>query len=94
MKPRAIYRAWGRLVALSLASTMLSRPEIWAIWPACAGVLVLLLAWLKARIILAHYLGLAEAPSWRGGFYFVLAMFCLIMLGLFLVPLATAMTSV
>ncbi|MCX7568223.1 hypothetical protein OS189_17920 [Sulfitobacter sp. F26169L] len=48
---------------------------------------VLVLAWQKARIILLQYLGLAEAPSWRWGIEFALALLCLLLLGLYLLPL-------
>ncbi|MAU53191.1 MAG: nitric oxide reductase F protein [Roseovarius sp.] len=83
-----LLRAWGVLLGLSLGSTALSlRP-----WPtelaAPAGAVILTLAWLKARVILARYLGLAAAPSWRRGFDLALALFCLLLLGLYLLPLA------
>ncbi|MBC7153389.1 MAG: nitric oxide reductase F protein [Rhodobacteraceae bacterium] len=59
-------------------------------WPpgltAFAGALILALAWLKARVILARYLGLAAAPFWRRGFEVALALFCLLLLGLYLAP--------
>lgn len=90
MTRRAIYRAWGWLIALSLVSTGLSRPEIWSNWPTASGILVLLLSWQKARIILGHYLGLAAAPPWRRGFNFALALLCLLLLSLYLVPLGVS----
>lgn len=86
MTRRALYIAWGSLIALSLASTLLSLPAVWTQWPMATGITVLLLAWLKARVILMRYLGLAAAPTWRRGFDFALAVLCLLMLGLYLVP--------
>jgi hypothetical protein len=81
-------RAWAALIALSLGSTAVS---LWH-WPpnltAMTGALILTLAWLKARVILARYLGLAAAPFWRRGFDLALALFCLLLLGLYLLPLA------
>ena len=83
-----LLRAWVWLIGLSLGSTAVS---LWT-WPpklaALAGTLVLMLAWLKARIILAYYLGLVRAPFWRRGFNIALAIFCLLLLGLYLVPQA------
>ncbi len=87
MKQRTLYTAWGTLIALSLGSTLLSLSGIWAQWQVAASIATLALAWQKARIILAQYLGLAAAPAWRRGFEFALAMLCLLMLGLYLVPL-------
>jgi hypothetical protein len=88
MTRRSLTIAWMSLIALSLASTLLSLSGIWAQGPVVAGIAVLLLAWQKARIILAQYLGLAAAPAWRRGFELALALLCLLMLALFLAPLA------
>lgn len=86
MRARDILAAWGWLAGLSLGSTAIS---LWA-WPpaltALAGAIILALAWAKARVILARYLGLAQAPFWRRGFETALALFCLLLLGLYLVP--------
>ncbi len=86
MSNRTLYIAWGSLIALSLGATLLSLAGIWSIWPLAAGIAVLTLAWLKARIILSQYLGLAAAPFWRRGFEFALAALCLLLLGLYLLP--------
>ncbi|MBV1863050.1 MAG: hypothetical protein KUG74_01320 [Rhodobacteraceae bacterium] len=56
-------------------------------WVTLAGCLILVFAWAKARIILADYLGLAQAPFWRRGFNLVLGLFILVALGLFLIPM-------
>ncbi|WP_296764194.1 nitric oxide reductase F protein [Sediminimonas sp.] len=83
-----LLRAWGWLIVFSLGSTVVS---LWH-WPphlaAVAGAAVLTLGWLKARVILARYLGLAAAPFWHRGFGIALALFCLLLLGLYLLPLA------
>lgn len=83
MKDHRLYIAWGALMALSLGSTLLSLPAIWVRWPVIAGTGVLVLAWLKARVILLRYLGLAEAPSWQRGFDISLGLFLLILLALY-----------
>ena len=86
MLPNPLLRAWVWLIGLSLGSTMVS---LWH-WPpemaALAGVAILTLAWLKARIILSRYLGLAAAPFWRRGFGISLVAFCILLLGLYLIP--------
>jgi len=83
-----LLRAWAWLLTLSLGSTAVS---LWH-WPpgltAVAGSIVLTLAWLKARVILARYLGLAQAPFWRRGFEIALGLFCLLSLGLYLLAAA------
>lgn len=77
-------RAWIILLALSALTTALAvaQPALtgWAI-PACSSVL-LGLAWLKARVILARYLGLAAAPDWLRGFNLVLALYAGLLLTL------------
>lgn len=83
-----LLRAWVTLIGLSLGSTVLS---LWH-WPpnltALSGTVILTLGWLKARVILARYLGLSAAPFWRRGFGLALGLFCLLLLGLYLLPLA------
>ncbi|QYX56119.1 nitric oxide reductase F protein [Roseovarius sp. SCSIO 43702] len=89
MTRRSLLIAWALLVVLSLGSTLLSLSGVWVQWPVAAGVAVMALAWQKARIILAQYLQLAQAPSWRRGFDVALTALCLLMLGLYLAPLIT-----
>lgn len=56
--------AWIALCALSVAGAVLTRvPEHLVVQLA-----ILALALAKSRLILHHYLGLAEAPRWRRGF--------------------------
>lgn len=88
MLANPLSRAWLWLIGLSLGSTAVS---LWH-WPpaftALAGGVILVLAWLKARVILARYLGLCDAPFWRRGFEISLGLFCLLLLALYLAPLA------
>lgn len=80
-------RAWLVLLALSAGSTALaiavgaapSGPLAQAL-----GAAILGLAWTKARIVLARYLGLAAAPSWLRGFELVLGLYAALLLGLYL----------
>ena len=54
------------------------------------GVLVLLFAWMKARVILARYLGLWQAPCWLSGFNWALGLFSLLLIALYLIPALAA----
>jgi len=88
MSVPVLFRAWVLLLVLALASTFLALPWLWNIWPTVAGSGVLVLAWLKARVVLARYLGLAAAPTWQRGFDISLGLFCLLLLVLYLAPLS------
>lgn len=79
-------KAWFALVALSGASAVVAELAIGGLDRRVVGAMILLLALMKARVILSRYLGLAEAPSWRRGFNLVLTLFCLLLLGLYLIP--------
>lgn len=82
-----ITRAWLLLLALSAASTAVSfniTTPLSAQVPLLGGVVILLLAWAKARIIAARYLELAQAPGYLRGFSLVLALFMAALLGLYL----------
>lgn len=70
-------RAWLLLIALSAATTALALAG-------APGLLILAIAWLKARLILGVYLGLDHAPSMRRGFDVVLALMLAGMGGLYL----------
>lgn len=77
--------AWLWLVALSMGSTALALARVEG--GALAGAAILMLAWLKARVILSDYLGLRAAPFWRRGFGMVLGA---TMLGLLALDLLAA----
>lgn len=81
-----LFRAWGALIVLSLGSTVLSMIDFPGHWMAVAGAVILILAWIKARIVLARYMGLARAPAWRRGFDICLGLFAALLIGLYLVP--------
>lgn len=73
-RPRKLRQAWLLLLALSAATAFLASGH--ATLPAAAtGVLLLVLAFAKGRIILDDYLGLRQAPAWRRGFALGLAIF-------------------
>ena len=87
---RALTRAWMALMLLSGASTLIAALVSRDAAPTIIGTLILLFAWMKARIILSRYLGLWQAPAWRAGFDWVLGLFCLLMLALYLIPMLAA----
>ena len=71
--------AWMLLVVLSACSTLVAMSG----WIGTAATIaLLLLSWVKAQLILRHYLGLARAPGWSRGFATVLAFYMLILMGL------------
>jgi len=85
-RPDTLTRAWLYLLVLSALGTVAAAAISGGYDARIAGVIVLLLALMKARIILSRYLGLASAPSWRRGFNLSLSFFMLAALGLYLIP--------
>ncbi|WP_209597163.1 cytochrome C oxidase subunit IV family protein [Ruegeria sp. HKCCSP351] len=81
-RPNSLTSAWLVLLALSLASTLLTlmkSPDV-----LIAGG-ILLLALIKARVILARYLDLVESPGWLRGFTMVLTGFSVVIFALYLI---------
>lgn len=82
-----LLRAWIGLLALSAASTVLAvgfpanKPGLAL---TLSGAAILALAWLKARLIFARYLGLAAAPFWLRGFEITFALYTALLLPLHL----------
>ncbi|WP_305985198.1 hypothetical protein [Roseibium sp. MMSF_3544] len=79
-------RAWISLLLLSGVSVVIATGATETLGVAITGALVLIFAWMKARVVLARYLGLWQAPAWLSGFNWALGLFCLLLLGLFLIP--------
>ena len=74
-----LHRTWGALVALSFLTAALtagSPPRVVLV------IGVLLLAGLKARLILRHYLELWQSPTWARGCDLVLALLLMAFAGL------------
>ena len=72
-------KAWALLVALSAASTALAASGLSG---AALALPILILAGLKAHVILRDYLGLAAAPDWLRGFDLGLTLLILAFAGL------------
>ncbi|MDT8346028.1 MAG: cytochrome C oxidase subunit IV family protein, partial [Thermohalobaculum sp.] len=62
-----LWRAWALLLALGAATTLAAAAGGRLAAP-MLGAVILGLAGAKARLILARYLGLADAPVWLRGF--------------------------
>lgn len=86
-EPDKLLRAWIALVLLSGVSAVAAGLVNAGVDARVTGSLVMLLALMKARVILSRYLGLDAAPSWRPGVNLTILLFCLLLLGLYLVPL-------
>ncbi len=84
LKVDPLARAWIILIVLSVSSAIAAGLVDAGVDRRVTGVMVLLLALFKARVILSRYLGLWAAPTWRRGFNLSLTAFCLLFLGLYL----------
>ena len=89
-----LFRAWIALLVFSMTSTAVAifidrgKTASGANWvPVAAGVVILLLALIKGRIILSRYLGLETTRFWRRGFNTALTIYALVLLGLYLAPM-------
>lgn len=76
-----LYRTWIGLALLSAATTSV---VVFGFAKPWSGALILAFAWAKARLILLWYLELADVPQWRGGLLFGLALFMVLLFGLYL----------
>lgn len=83
MPVRDLVHAWVALVVLSLGTALVATAGLsgQAEMFAAAGVLVL--AGLKARVILARYLGLACTRFWTRVFDFAIGMFLVVSFALY-----------
>ena len=83
-------RAWLTLLALGLVTTTLAAAPVGAMSPAAALVsaLILIVAWIKMRLILRNYLELRHSRTWSRIFDWILGVFSLALHGLYLIPLA------
>lgn len=72
-------KAWVLLLALSAAATAMAASGLAG---AALALPILMLAGLKAHVILRDYLGLASAPGWLRGFDLGLALLILAFAGL------------
>lgn len=75
-------RTWSGLIGLSLASTGLAALVSSGRAGQAAMAVILLLAWIKAHLILKTYLGLGRIPRVQRGFDIALAVTMISMLGL------------
>ncbi len=81
-RPNALARAWLALLALSVASALMT---VLTVSPKLSGAGILTLALVKCWIIFAHYLDLAASPAWLRGFVSVLTIFVITIFALYLI---------
>ena len=81
-----LIRAWAWLVGLGLATTAAAEGIGAGLAVPVLGTGLLAVAFVKARLILARYLGLDAAPAWRRGFEAAIGAFLVLLAGLYLVP--------
>ncbi|MCC7250298.1 hypothetical protein [Hyphomicrobium sp.] len=83
MPARDLIEAWAALIVLSLGTMLIAtfRVERWGAFIACS---VLVLAGLKARVILARYLGLAGSRFWMRSFDLAIGLFLALSFALYL----------
>jgi hypothetical protein len=86
---RDLWRALAALIAIGLATTAIAvlRDGAALVWPAVAAAALLVLAGLKAEIILGRYLALRVAPAWLGGFRIAVVLLLAILYAIWLIPL-------
>lgn len=83
MATKPLIEAWCALVVLSLATTLLTLVEMdGSLRMAVAGA-ILVLAGLKAHVILSRYLCLARSTFWMRGFDLATVLFLLLAFALF-----------
>ena len=88
MRPdRDLLNALAALAALSLVTVAIAAPGVTLAGPALAVAALLILAGIKAEIILSRYLGLSAAPPWRRGFRAAVILLLTILYALWLIPL-------
>lgn len=83
MPSRDLVTAWGALVAFSIGTVLIA--AVGASWDrgALTAAGVLALAGLKARVILARYLGLSGSRFWTHTFDLVIGVFLALAFGLY-----------
>lgn len=85
---RDLRRALVALIVLGLATTGIAvlRDGAGWLWPAAATAALLVLAGLKAEIILGRYLALRLAPAWLSGFRGAIVLLLTVLYVIWLVP--------
>jgi hypothetical protein len=81
---RRLVRVWLALMALTAAMGLASETGAGARLAPLAIVLVVTIAFVKARLVLAHYLDLRTAPAALSGFAGATALVLVLVAGLFI----------
>lgn len=75
MPVRDLVGAWVALVVLSFGTVLLATADVSGSAATFVAAAVLVLAGFKARVILAHYLGLAGSRFWTRAFDMAIGLF-------------------
>ncbi len=84
MRAHSLIWAWGWRLAMSAVTTLVTLAPPAVAPRAVVGGTVLVLAGVKARLILTQYLGLRASPFWRGSFTLAVSIFLLAAFALYL----------
>ncbi len=85
MLDRTLLTTWIWLITLSGGSAVVAYLTTHSIDRRLTGTIILVLALVKARLILSRFLGLSQAPAWLAGFTWVIGLVSVLILGLYLV---------
>lgn len=88
MMNRTLMHTWIWLIALSGGSAIVAYVASHGVDRRITGAVILTLALFKARLILSRFLGLAQATGWLSGFSWVIGLVGVLILGLYLIPVA------
>jgi hypothetical protein len=83
MQARDLIEAWAMLIVVSLGTVLLATAGFAADSATGVAACVLVLAGLKARVILVRYLGLARSHFWTRAFDLVIGLFLSIAFALY-----------
>ncbi|HEX2842345.1 cytochrome C oxidase subunit IV family protein [Hyphomicrobium sp.] len=83
MPARDLIEAWGSLVALSIGTVLIASVDASGKRGTLAAAGVLTLAGIKARVILARYLGLSGSRFWTRTFDLAIGIFLALAFGLY-----------
>lgn len=89
MPSRDLVHAWVALLTLSFCTVVIASTGRTALGAGWIAVSVLILAGLKARIILARYLGLAGSRFWTRMFDLIVGLFLAIAFAVYLLGSGT-----
>lgn len=85
MPARDLIKAWLALIALSFGTVLIASDAVSGRGGMLAGAAVLVLAGLKARVILGRYLGLSGSRFWTRTFDLAIGIFLALAFALYVI---------